>query len=452
MTPAAPQFRDAMIAYLRENHHDICRHWFDDIEVLDVNNATVTLLVREPVQLKYLQRCCTSPFQDAAQAVANSLLAVRFIGDEQQADGRSGATSGGGHNGRAASLHSYEDDMLISPDYSFENFVVGSGNRLAHAAALAVARKPGHAYNPLFLHAGVGLGKTHLLHAICQLAMRDNPSIRIYYTSCEGFTSQFMDSVQAGLMNDFRHRYRDVDMLLIDDIHDLSHRDRTQEEFFHTFNSLYQTGRQIVLSSDAAPGRIPDLEERLTSRFNSGLVAQIERPCFETRVAILKKKAELRQMELPDDVASFVAAQIDSNIRELEGAISTLRGLADAEECPITLELARKAYGDRHAAVRSVNPSIQEIIDAVTSFYDVKLNDLLSKRRHKSVALPRQVCMWLARKHTRYSLEEIGGYFGGRDHTTVMHAIRAIECRRDGEPHFSQDIERLEHQLIAVAG
>ncbi|MBT8486848.1 MAG: chromosomal replication initiator protein DnaA [Phycisphaerales bacterium] len=445
-----PEVKDALLTHLRRHHPALCRHWFDDIEPLDVSGGTLQLLVRETVQLKYLRRCCLDQFTEAAQAVTGRLLAVRFVGEGEFSEET--ATPGAPTSGLAPSqieLAGLDEDMLLSPDYSFENFVMGPGNRLAHAAAIAVARKPGKAYNPFFIHASVGLGKTHLLQAICQTAMRDNPRLTLYYTSCEGFMTQFMEAVRAGKMSSFRHRFRNVDMLVIDDIHDLSKRDRTQDEFFHTFNSLYQASRQIVLSSDAPPNEIPDLEERLTSRFNCGLVAHIDKPCYETRVEIVKSKAALRSLRLPEDVASYVASRIDTNIRELEGAINKLQNHAMVGQEPLDLKLAQKVIGEQSAPTRSQHPTIQQIIDAIIQYYDVKLTDLLSKRRHKSIALPRQVGMWLARKHTRYSLEEIGGYFGGRDHTTVMHAIKAVNTKRQGDAALDHDVSRLEQQITA---
>jgi len=446
-----PQLRDAILAHLRKNFPSMCRHWFDDIEPLEVSGGTLKLLVRELVQLKYLRRSCVRHFQEAAQAVTGRLLAVRFVGEgelaEEQRDSTTRQTAVA-RPGPAVDPSTLEEDMLLSPDYSFENFIVGPGNRLAHAAANAVARKPGKAYNPFFIHAGVGLGKTHLLQAICQTVMRENPLLRTYYTSCDGFMTQFLDAVQAGQMTGFRHRFRSIDILVIDDIHDLSKRDRTQEEFFHTFNCLYQASRQIVLSSDAAPNEIPDLEERLTSRFNCGLVARIDRPCYETRVEIVKSKAALRGIKLPDDVASYIGAKIDSNIRELEGAITKVQSLSMVQGTPLNLDLAKQAIGDQVRTGDGQHPTIQQIIDTITRFYAVKLTDLLSKRRHKSIALPRQVGMWLARKHTRYSLEEIGSYFGGRDHTTVMHAIRAVNSKRRDDPTLDHDVTRLEEQLL----
>ncbi|MCZ6835675.1 MAG: chromosomal replication initiator protein DnaA [Planctomycetota bacterium] len=452
-----PQTSDAINAHLREHYPSMCRHWFDDIEPLEISSGTLKLLVREPVQLKYLQRCCVDQFTDAAQSVTGRLLAVRFVGEADLTEDVSnhpplvinGTSSTENEYSEQNSWSGGDEEMLISPDYSFENFVVGPGNRLAHAASYAVSQKPGRAYNPLFIHGGVGLGKTHLLQAICQTGMRQNASLQIYYVSCNGFMNQFLDAVQAGQMAQFRHRFRNVDLLVIDDIHDLSKRDRTQEEFFHTFNSLYQTGRQIILSSDAPPNEIPDLEERLISRFNCGLVARIEKPCFETRAAIVKNKSGLRNLKMPDDVASYIAAKIDTNIRELEGAITKIQGLALINSSPITLELAKQAIGEPLTSSKTVKPSIQQIIDAVTGYYGIKLTDLLSKRRHKSIALPRQVGMWLARRHTRYSLEEIGSYFGGRDHTTVMHAIKMVDTKRENDTSLDLDVSRLEEQIAS---
>ncbi|MBL8888315.1 MAG: chromosomal replication initiator protein DnaA [Phycisphaerales bacterium] len=341
-----------------------------------------------------------------------------------------------------------EDSLVIDPDYSFESFVVGPGNRLAQAAAVAVGESQGRQYNPLFIHGGVGLGKTHLLQAACLRILSRKPQARVYYVSCEGFMTQFMESVQSGKMAEFRHRFRDVDVLVVDDIHFLAKRDRTQEEFFHTFNTLYQAGKQILLSSDAAPEEIPALEERLISRFKWGLVAKIDPPCYETRVAILKSKAKDRGLAMPDDCACFIAARIDTNIRELEGAITNIQMYMSVHQRALDLSLVKMAMNDRAPEVLP-EPSIQQIITAVTDFFRIRLADLQSKKRPRSVTVPRQVCMYFARKMTRLSLEEIGGYFGGRDHTTVMHAVRAVENRRDTESEFGGQLKAIEDKIRA---
>ncbi|MGQ0628226.1 MAG: chromosomal replication initiator protein DnaA, partial [Phycisphaerales bacterium] len=341
----------------------------------------------------------------------------------------------------------YDDGLVLNPDSGFENFVVGPGSRLAHAAALAVADKPGRAYNPYFVHGGVGLGKTHLLQAICLSIRQHRPEAVIYYTSCEGFMTQFMDAVAVGAMSRFRYKFRHVDVLVVDDIHFLAKRDRTQEEFFHTFNSLFQSHKQIVLSSDASPDDIPDLEDRLVSRFKWGLVTTIQPPCYETRVEILKSKARLRGVEMPPEVAAYVAGRIDSNIRELEGAIGKLQAYSSVEKQPITEALARAALGGDDEQRAEPRVQIHTIVETVTEFYGVKTTDLQSKRRQRSIALPRQLCMFLARRHTRFSLEEIGGHFGGRDHTTVMHAVRTIEERRRADDEFDRTVKQLEEKM-----
>ena len=438
------QLKLDLLSRIKLDHPTMCRRWFDDIRVVGIVDGSVRVRVDEPVQLKYLQKCCTQQFSEAAQSVTGRLLSVVFVGENSGVAASDPVII----SGDGAELFSeIEEDMLISPDYNFDGFVIGPGNRLAHAAATAVSNKPGRAYNPLFIHGGVGLGKTHLLQSICQTAMSIHQSMRIYYVSCNGFMTQFLEAVQAGEMSSFRNRFRSFDMLVIDDIHDLSKRDQTQEEFFHTFNTLFQSGKQVVLSSDAAPNEIPFLEERLVSRFSCGLVACVESPGFETRVAIIKKKASIRHIEIPNDVASYIATKLDSNIRQLEGAITKLQSIALLDNSVIDLQMAKGAIGNELSGGRPKHVSIQDVFDSVIMFYDAKLSDLLSKKRHKSITVPRQVGMWLARKYTRFSLEEIGGYFGGRDHTTVMHAVKTVEQKIVADEFFCRDIDLLTEQL-----
>lgn len=503
MTNADRDIWTGMLTHLKGNAPLLCRQWFEEIEPAGMNGGVLRLRAHSQVHREYLQRSCLSPFNDAAQSVSQRLITVEFVGpeddlaamaaaplsngrektgeheapDEERAPGDTarmaperlrpdqddGRVPGrGGRGGREAGFApssprpGYSGELrrpdplglslVLNPDYAFEHFVVGPGNRLAHAAALAVAANPGLAYNPYFVHGKVGLGKTHLLQAICLRIKENNPGARIFYTSCDAFITYFMEAVQAGAMTDFRHTFREVDVLVIDDVHFLAKRDRTQEEFFHTFNSLYQMHKQIILSSDAPPEDIPDLEERLVSRFKWGLVAHVAPPCYETRVAILKNKARLRGFEMPDDVSCYIAAKIDTNIRELEGAVVKLQILSSVEKRSVDLEMARAALGEEPGRTEK-QIQIQTIINAVTDYYGVKVTDLQSKRRHRSVALPRQVCMFLARKHTRHSLEEIGGYFGGRDHTTVMHAVRTVELRFAAESDFARAVKVLEDKL-----
>jgi chromosomal replication initiator protein len=337
---------------------------------------------------------------------------------------------------------SFFSDVPLNDAYVFSRFIVGPTNGLAHAAALAVAEKPALAYNPLFLHGSVGLGKTHLLQAACRSMLDRRPDLRILYLSCETFANQFIQSVQSGDLKNFRFRYREVDVLLIDDIHFLANKERTQEEFFHTFNQLYQSRRQIILSSDSHPRDIPAMEERLVSRFKWGLVTEIEPPGFETRLQIVRVKSEQRGARFPDDVCEFIANQITSNIREIEGAIYKVASLSELMHRPIDLGLAREALRDSQAGSRR-QVTMDSIVRAVTAHYGVKAVDLQSKKRSRSVAHPRQVCMWLARRLTDHSLVEIGGYFGGRDHTTVLYALEKVDREAGTDPPLKDLLDSL---------
>jgi chromosomal replication initiator protein len=317
-------------------------------------------------------------------------------------------------------------DVGLNPKYTFDNFVVGPCNRFAWAAAAGTAEAPGKAYNPFFLHGSVGLGKTHLLQSLCFSLLQRDPKTRILYLSCETFVNHFINALEDGDLQKFRHKYRNVDVLVVDDIHMLANKERTQEEFFHTFNALHQQGKQIVLSSDSTPRDIPTLQERLVSRFKWGLVTEIEPPCYETRMAILKRKSRDRGREIPDDVASLLAERIDSNIRELEGAVTKLLSYAGLSSRPVTADLAREALRELFAA-RKGQPAMEDILRIVTEHFGVKLSELQSKKRTNTIAYPRQVAMFLARQITRHSLEEIGGFFGGRDHSTVIYAVDKIQ-------------------------
>ncbi|MGN6367669.1 MAG: chromosomal replication initiator protein DnaA [Phycisphaerae bacterium] len=424
------------LEYISRLHSYTVRQWFSELQAIELAGGVLTVRAGTMIQQQYLMGKCREVFNEAVQAVTGNLVTVNFI---------TGPNAGGG----LARYGDSYDDVILSPDYVFENFVTGPCNRLATAACSAVAEKPGRAYNPLFIHGGCGLGKTHLLQATCQDILRRQPDARILYLSCDTFINHFMECVQAGDMSEFRYRYRHVDVLVIDDIHFLAGRERTQEEFFHTFNTLFQSSKQIILSSDAPPNEIPDLEDRLVSRFNSGLVARVDKPCYETRIAIVSKKAKLRGVTLPDEVVAYIARRVESNTRELEGALTKIQGYAMLNGGKYDMDVARAALGDLVPPSERI-VTIQQIIEAVTRFYNVRLADLQSKKRHKSIALPRQVCMYIARQKTRYSLEEIGGYFGGRDHTTVMHAIKTVGELRQNDVQFAGQLERIEGSLAPV--
>lgn len=337
-------------------------------------------------------------------------------------------------------------DLQLNADYTFDNFVVGPSNRIAHAAALAVVENAGRVYNPLFIHGGIGLGKTHLLQAICHAMLMKRPNLRMMYIPCEQFINRFIAALEKGQVEAFRQRYRMLDVLLIDDIHFLANKDHSQEEFFHTFNTLYNDHKQIILSSDSPPKDIPTLEERLVSRFKWGLVCEIEQPTFETRLAIIRKKSALYEVDIPDEVTEFLAGSLRTNVREIEGAVTRLIGYASIMEKPVTMETAKTALGDLVDA-RKKRVTIDRIIALVTDHFGVRLSDLQSKKRFQSITLPRQVCMYLARRYTNHSLAEIGGYFGGRDHSTVLYATEKISSRLEHDADLRVSVHEFCRQL-----
>jgi chromosomal replication initiator protein len=334
----------------------------------------------------------------------------------------------------------------LIPKYTFDNFVVGASNQFAHAASKAVANQPGDHYNPLFIYGGVGLGKTHLVNAIGHQVLDRNSERRVMYLSSESFMNELITALRRDHMNDFKNRFRRIDVLILDDVQFLAGRERTQEEFFHTFNSLYEGHRQIVLTSDKFPKEIPDLEERLRNRFEWGLIADIQPPDIETRVAILQKKAEVERIDLPHDVAMFLATNIDSNVRELEGSLTRLGAFASLNKCEITVDFARQVLQSILRDNDSVI-TIETIQKAVCDFFHVRLADLRSKKRTRSVAVPRQVAMYLCRRYTDASFPVIGERFGGRDHSTAIHATHVVDERVKQDPTFRAAIERLERML-----
>lgn len=335
----------------------------------------------------------------------------------------------------------------FNPKYTFEDFVVGSGNQFAHAASLAVAENPSSAYNPLFVYGRAGLGKTHLLHAIGNYVKRAYPQSKTRYVTSEKFTNEFIDSIRHDKIGDFQKRYRGIDVLLMDDIHFIINKERTQEEFFHTFNTLYEAHKQIVLSSDRPPKEMPTLEERLRSRFACGLIADIQPPDLETRVAILKKKAEMSRLQAPDDVLLFVATKIHSNIRDLEGALTRLAAFSSLTKSDINVSLAEDVLKEVIPETKPKEISIKTIQAEVARYYDLTLADLVGSKRSRFVVFPRQVAMYVARELTGQSLPKIGELFGGRDHTTVMHAHSKIADTMKVDRDASNQIQELINRI-----
>jgi chromosomal replication initiator protein len=331
----------------------------------------------------------------------------------------------------------------LNARYTFGNFIVGSANRLAHAASLSVAERPGHAYNPLFLYGGVGLGKTHLMHAIGNQVIGRFPRKKVVYATSEKFTNDFITTIQQGKIDEFRNRYRRIDILLIDDIQFIADKERTQEEFFHTFNAIHEDGKQIVLSSDRPPKAIGTLQERLRSRFEWGLIADLTAPDLETRIAILRAKAEEQGGPIASDVLEFIARKIVSNIRELEGALNRIMAYASMGAVPITIELAQAVLSNvlYNPKKRMVTP--ERIAQAVSDYYGVEMDALRGQKRDKSIVVPRQIAMYLMRAETDVSLLRIGAELGGRDHSTVLHACDKINRE-------SQENDELRRELAAV--
>jgi len=335
----------------------------------------------------------------------------------------------------------------LNPKYIFEEFVIGNSNRFAHAASLAVAESPAKAYNPLFIYGGVGLGKTHLMHAIGHYILNHNPTSKVMYVSSETFTNELINSIKDDKNEAFRNKFRKVDVLLVDDIQFIAGKERTQEEFFHTFNALHEANKQIILSSDRPPKEIPTLEDRLRSRFEWGLITDIQPPDFETRIAILRKKAETEFIDVSNDVLSFIAKNIKSNIRELEGALTRILAYSSLTNKPVSIELATEALKDIVKPTRPKQISVEMIKDVVSQYYNMKVEDFDSKRRTRSISYPRQIAMYLCRELTDLSLPRIGEEFGGRDHTTVIHAYDKITNDINEDDDLQVKINRMIQEI-----
>lgn len=335
----------------------------------------------------------------------------------------------------------------LNPKYSFDSFVVGNSNRFAHAASYAVAEAPAKAYNPLFIYGGVGLGKTHLMQAIGHHILDKNQNYTVVYASSEQFTNELINSIRDDKTCEFRNKYRNIDILLIDDIQFLAGKERTQEEFFHTFNALYEANKQLVITSDRPPRDIPTLEDRLRSRFEWGLITDIQSPDLETRIAILKKKAQLESLEVPNEVMLYIATNIQSNIRELEGALTRAVAFSKINNLPITMDMVTEALENILPSPAPRIITVGAIQEAVTTYFSITITELNSKRRTRQLAFPRQIAMFLTRELTELSLPKIGKEFGGRDHTTVLHAYDKIQRELKTDPVLDKIIKDLKTKI-----
>jgi chromosomal replication initiator protein len=339
------------------------------------------------------------------------------------------------------------DIPQLNGKYTFESFVIGASNRFAHAASLAVAEKPALSYNPLFIYGGVGLGKTHLMHAIGHYVLQRSPSAKVLYLSSERFTNEFITSIRDNRTADFRNRYRTIDVLLIDDIQFLAKKEGTQEEFFHTFNSLHEAGKQIVISSDRPPKEIPTLEDRLRSRFEWGLITDIQAPDLETRIAILQRKANADRLNVPEEVLQYIANQVNSNIRELEGALIRVIAYSSLVNTDVSVTLAEEALKDIIAPDKPKAVTVSKIQKVVGDHFSLKVDELKAKKRTKNIAFPRQIAMYLTRELTDLSLPKIGEAFGGRDHTTVLHACEKVSNEIRANEQLGNTIHRLSEAI-----
>jgi chromosomal replication initiator protein len=417
--------------------------WLKCLEPLYMNGDTIVIGVPNDFTKSILEARYQNLILNALKLVTSKKYTVEFILNNEQ-----NIKSLNVKNKNTEPKNTSDDSnwQLLNPKYTFDTFVIGNSNRFAHAASLAVAEAPAKAYNPLFIYGGVGLGKTHLMHAIGHYILDNTPKLKVVYVSSEKFTNELINSIKDDKNVMFRNKYRNVDVLLIDDIQFIAGKESTQEEFFHTFNDLYEANKQIIISSDRPPKEIPTLEDRLRSRFEWGLIADIQPPDFETRIAILKKKADVDNLNIPNDVMVYIANRIQSNIRELEGALNRIVAYSSLVNKEISIDLANEALKDIISNKTKVI-TVDLIQDVVASYYNLRIDDFKSKRRTRNVAFPRQIAMYLTRKYTDLSLPKIGEEFGGRDHTTVIHAYEKITEELNSDSNLRDTVNELSKKL-----
>jgi chromosomal replication initiator protein len=420
--------------------------WFTSIVLDRIDESTAYLAVPNKFFGEWLHQHYGDLLAEAVSfARGGGRMEIAFSVNRKPAGGQGEGDTSAGVT-RATAPARAKRGVQLNPKYTFNSFVVGAGNQFAHAACMAVAEQPAKAYNPLFLYGGVGLGKTHLLNAIGN-HVAERSDLRIAYLTTEQFTNEVINSIRYDKMMDLRKRYRHIDMLMIDDIQFLAGKERTQEEFFHTFNTLYEARKQIVLSSDRFPKEMPDIEERLRSRFEWGLIADLQAPDVETRIAILRKKSEDEHIALPEEVIHYLANTMKNNIRELEGSLVRLGAYSSLTGQTITLEMAKNVLRDLIGEKKKI-VSIEDIQEVVGAKFHVKIGELKSRRRSKTLVHPRQIAMYLCRELTEASFPEIGRHFGGKDHTTIIHACRQIAKAKEADTTLQTTLEGLKEQIL----
>ncbi|MGX7060103.1 chromosomal replication initiator protein DnaA [Vagococcus humatus] len=422
--------------------------WIEQASPISLVNNQLTIEVPSTLHKEYWEKNLSTKIVETGFKLTGQEITPIFIIQNEIPDEKSLKKTNKKNPLEELSAMENSRKALLNPKYTFDTFVIGKGNQMAHAAALVVAEDPGSTYNPLFFYGGVGLGKTHLMHAIGHQMLLNNPNAKVKYVSSETFANDFINSIQNRTSEAFRQEYRNVDLLLVDDIQFFADKEGTQEEFFHTFNALYNDGRQIVLTSDRLPNEIPKLQERLISRFAWGLSVDITPPDLETRIAILRNKADAERLEIPDDTLSYIAGQIDSNIRELEGALVRVQAYATMNGQDITTSLAADSLKTLRPTEEKKELSILKIQETVCNYYHLQLKDLKGKKRVKSIVVPRQIAMFLSRELTDNSLPKIGAEFGGKDHTTVIHSHEKIQQLLETDIVLQKEVTELKQILF----
>lgn len=449
---------DENIDHLWENVLDIVKTkmskpsfetWFKSTTATLMDNETLIVTAPNEFARDWIESRYAALLSDTIYDVSGTHMQIKFVIPQNQSEMQTDADTQEQKRNKRKKNERKPDrsKIMLNTKYIFDSFVIGNGNRFAHAASLAVAEAPAKAYNPLFIYGGVGLGKTHLMHAIGHYVLEHDPEANVVYLSSEKFTNEFINAIRDNETVEFRNKYRSVDVLLIDDIQFLAGKEQTQEEFFHTFNTLHEESKQIIISSDRPPKEIPTLEDRLRSRFEWGLITDIQPPDLETRIAILRKKAKAEKLNIPNDVIIHIANQIDTNIRELEGALIRVVAYSSLINRDIDKTLTEEALKDILPASKPKEITIMHIQKTVGEHFQVKLEELKSKKRTKSIAFPRQIAMYLSRELTEFSLPRIGEEFGGKDHTTVIHAHEKINRQIHQEPEFEKRVQSLIDQI-----